>query len=192
MYNIINAEELLDLNNKIIQDEKPDRPTIENKTKELYYGGSKGQTQIHTHTEAPAPQNQCNINQKNQNIFIMILFIIAIIYVIYKLLKATGKSKSTKLMNIKFMDFTKNHDIIKLLIGLMILNHVRLLSTSLINNLIIPLIEPIIPFLECNFMIKLNNSEIEIGKFMTDVLVFILNIFILYIIYIILHSILLK
>jgi large-conductance mechanosensitive channel len=188
MYNIINAEELLDLNNRIIQDEKQDKPTIENKTKELYYGGSKGQT----HTEAPASQNQCNINQKNQNIFIMILFIIAIIYVIYKLLKATGKSKSTKLMNIKFMDFTKNHDIIKLLIGLMILNHVRLLSTSLINNLIIPLIEPIIPFLECNFMIKLNNSEIEIGKFMTDVLVFILNIFILYIIYIILHSILLK
>ena len=171
MYNIIKADELLDLNNKVILDEKTDRP-IENKTKELYYGGTK----------------ECNINQKNQNVFIIILVILLTIYLIYKISIIKGK----KVLNIKFMDFTKNHDIIKLLFGLMILNHVRLLSTSLINNMIIPLIEPIIPFLECNFSIKLNDNNIEIGKFLTDVLVFILNIFILYIIYIILHSLIIK
>lgn len=157
--NLIKAEEVLEINNKLSGND-------ENKAKMMYYGGSR----------------QCSTKENNHNIIGIILFICLISYIIYRLLNNKNK------FNFKFLSFTKNHDIIKLLIGLLLLNHVRLLSSSLINNLVLPLIEPIIPFLECNFTIKYYNTYLEIGKFMTDILVFLLNIFILYVIYIILHT----
>lgn len=159
MYNIITAEEMLDINNKI------QAPKQQENLNKIYYGGGR----------------ECSNKQNNINLFYVFIIILLIVYLVYKFVN--------KKINIKFLDFTKNHDIIKLLFGLLILNNVRLLSTSLIDNLIFPLIEPIIPFLECNFIIKYYNNNIEIGKFLTDLLVFIINIFILYIIYIIIHNI---
>ena len=171
MYNKFTLDEALILNSKEPpqqdnKDKDKDKPD-ENKTKLMYYGGGR-------------IKSTCSNEYKNQNIFGIIIIISITIFLIFKL----SKSK----FDINFIQFTKNHEIVKLLIGLLLLNHVRLLSTSLINTIILPLIQPIIPFLECSFNINYYNNVIEIGKFMTDLLVFILNIIILYILYIILNN----
>lgn len=168
MYNKITIDELLELNNKDINPQSAPK-TEENKTKEMYYGGSR----------------VCKQSDNEQNLIGIGLIIIIIFFIIYKL----SKNLKTTKTEINFFSFAKNHDIIKLLIGILLLNHVRLLSTSLINTIIIPLLEPIIPFLECNLNIKYYNNEIAIGKFLTDLLVFILNIIILYILYILLNNV---
>jgi len=173
MYNKLTIDELLDINNKDqpIINNKPNQPNQqeENKTKLMYYGGGK----------------VCKRKDNEQNIIGIILIILIIIFIIYKL----SKNLKNNTKDINFFNFTKNHDIIKLLIGLLLINHVRLLSTSLINTIILPILEPIIPLLECNLNIKYYDTTIELGKFMTDLLVFILNIIILYILYILLNNI---
>lgn len=81
--------------------------------------------------------------------------------------------------------FTQNNDITKLLIGLLLLYNIKNLSTSIIDNIIYPILKPFLPYLSCNIDINLGKFNIKLGKFITDLVIFSLNILILYVIYII-------
>jgi hypothetical protein len=123
------------------------------------------------------------LNEKhfsNYTGLILVMFII-IGLIIYK-----KKARFTRKNSVK--TFLQNHDIVKLIIGLLLLNHVRELSNSMVHNLIHPLIDPLIPFIQCTFSIKYLDSHIEIGNFITDILIFSINVAILYILYLILIS----
>lgn len=82
--------------------------------------------------------------------------------------------------------FTKNHEIGKLLIGLMLLNNVRSISNSLVNNLILPIVEPLLPFLLCRLNIYYGPFKLEFGEFVSDLIVFTINLFIIYVVFVVL------
>lgn len=82
-------------------------------------------------------------------------------------------------------DFMKSQEIFKLFIGLMLLSHVKTLSNSLIANIVLPFIRPFLPFFSCNLKIKLGLFCLNIGAFISDLLVFLVNIYIIYFMFVI-------
>ena len=110
-----------------------------------------------------------------RNFILIIIMLSIIILVSYKII--INKKK------VKLVDFARNHDIAKLLIGLLLLNHVKQLSSSLVNNIILPFIEPILPYIQCNISFNYKDGVIELGQFITDIIVFSINLIILYILY---------
>lgn len=115
------------------------------------------------------------------NIFANILgttgFIAIFIFIVYRLLSSgTG--------SYHIIDFTKNLEISKMFIGLLLLTNIKNLSNSLIANIILPIIQPILPLLSCSMRLELGLFSIEVGNFVSDVLVFAINMYITYLIFI--------
>jgi len=110
----------------------------------------------------------------------LLIFGAICMFVVYRLGTRTPKNSSAKS---GLLDFTKNHEIGKLLIGLMLLTNVKNLSTSLVNNIILPIIEPILPFLLCGLRIKYGDKYIQLGEVISDLLVFTINLVIIYFLY---------
>ena len=77
MYNKITIDELLELNNKDINPQSAPK-TEENKTKEMYYGGSR----------------VCKQSDNEQNLIGIGLIIIIIFFIIYKLSKNLKTTKT--------------------------------------------------------------------------------------------------
>ena len=128
----------------------------------------------------------CTNRPKNEQYFSNYLGLILVVIIFFGIIYF--KKRAKRVSNPSVKTFLKNHDIVKLIIGLLLLNHVRELSNSMVHNLIHPLIDPILPFIQCTFSIKYMDSHIEIGNFITDILIFIINIAILYILYLIMIS----
>lgn len=99
-------------------------------------------------------------------------------YVVYKFVTSNNR--------IKLVDFTANHEIGKLLIGLMLLSNVKNMSNSLINNIILPIVEPLLPFLLCQLNIYYGPFKIEFGEFISDMMVFTINLAIIYVVFVVL------
>ena len=144
------ADFMMDINNRLPSDKE------ENKTKFMYSCARKAD-----HEASPI-----------QNAVGLILFGGLCIYVIMKLVNNKRKHK--------LLDFTKNQEISKLLIGLLLLTNVKNLSNSLVNNIILPIVEPALPFLLCGLKISYGNMNIELGKLISDLLVFTINLSIIY------------
>lgn len=111
------------------------------------------------------------------NIVGVLIIITGCIYIIFKI--TNGNS-------IRLVDFTKNHEIGKLLVGLMLLSNVKNLSNSLTSNVILPLVEPVLPFLLCKLNITVGPVKLEFGDFVSDLIVFTINLFIIYFVFVIL------
>jgi large-conductance mechanosensitive channel len=123
-----------------------------------------------------SPDIICDKKQNITNFFAMIIVVFIIIYLLNKLI-------TTKTHN--FTSFIHNHDLIKLLIGLLLLGHVKYFINSLIKNIIMPILSPILPYVHCSMTLNFMNIDIEIGNFISDSLIFMINIIIIYFIYII-------
>jgi hypothetical protein len=102
------------------------------------------------------------------------------VYIVYKFTNTSGYSK------LKLFDFAKNHEINKLLIGMMLLGNVKNVSNSLINNIILPIVEPLLPFLLCKLNIYYGPFKVEFGEFISDIIVFTINLIIIYGIFLVL------
>ena len=83
----------------------------------------------------------------------------------------------------KILNFAKNQQLTKMFIGLIILSNLKNLSNSFINNIILPVLEPLLPFLECSFRLKIGPFDINFGNFASDMLIFVFNIYAIYLIY---------
>lgn len=82
------------------------------------------------------------------------------------------------------LDFTKNLEVSKMFVGLLLLTNIKNLSNSLISNIILPILEPILPLISCSMRLDLGLFSLEVGNFVSDVLVFAINIYIIYFIFI--------
>jgi hypothetical protein len=76
----------------------------------------------------------------------------------------------------QIMKFAREQEVFKMFFGLLLLTHVKTLSNSLIANIVLPIIKPILPLISCNLKIKLGLFKIGIGEFISDLIVFMVNI----------------
>jgi len=84
-------------------------------------------------------------------------------------------------------DFAASNEIFKMFITILLLINIKTLSDSFVFHIILPIIKPILPFLACNLKLKLGLFEIKLGEFISDVLVFLINLYAIYIMYIVTH-----
>ena len=102
--------------------------------------------------------------------------IATIIYLFYRLIRINGKS------GFKLASFAQDQNVTKMFVGLLILSNLKNLSNSLINNIIIPLLDPFMPFLVCHLRLKVGPFDINFGNFASDIMIFGFNIVAIYII----------
>lgn len=80
----------------------------------------------------------------------------------------------------EIITFANDYDIFKMFIGLLLLTNIKTLSNSLIANIILPIVKPVLPLLTCNLRIKFGLFSINMGEFISDILVFGINLYIIY------------
>lgn len=83
----------------------------------------------------------------------------------------------------KVLEFTQNQEVLKMFISLLLLTNIKTLSNSMITNIILPLVRPILPFLSCRLKIKIGLFEMNIGEFVSDILVFGVNMYFIYFVF---------
>jgi hypothetical protein len=115
--------------------------------------------------------------------FIGILAIIALIsFSIYKI-----STKKAVISVGHVFDFAASNEIFKMFISILLLTNIKTLSDSFVYHIILPVIKPILPFLACNLKLKLGLFTISLGEFISDVLVFLINLYAIYIMYVVTH-----
>lgn len=123
-------------------------------------------------TEMYSCGHECKDATVTSNVLGVIVSIALISYIIYSFMGL----KNTAGM----LSFTSEHEISKMFIGLMLLTHIKTLSNSLIANVMLPIVKPLLPLLCCNLHINIGLFEINIGEFISDVIVFMMNIYVIY------------
>lgn len=96
-------------------------------------------------------------------------------YLIYRYMNKPGGAGWDKMIA-----FASEQEVFKMFIGLLLLTNIKTLSNSLIANIILPVIKPILPLLSCNLRIKVGLFDISVGEFISDLLVFSMNLYIIY------------
>ena len=85
-------------------------------------------------------------------------------------------------METRFLDFLKDKNIRATLVSLLIAVNTQNLSKSIVYNIIMPILDPILPFLAIDYTIRFKSWEIPVGRFVTDFLVFLINVYLIYLI----------
>jgi hypothetical protein len=142
-------------------------------------GPSKHDTSI---KEMYSCTHSCKSASTASNLVGMLVTISIISYLIFRFM---NKPQSTSLSNI--ISFAGDHEIFKMFIGLLLLTNIKTLSNSLIANVILPIIKPVLPLLTCNLRIKLGLFCINIGEFISDLLVFGINLYIIYFLFAVIY-----
>jgi hypothetical protein len=104
----------------------------------------------------------------------MSITIFVIVFVFYKLFS---------IKRIPMVSFIKDQQLVKMFFGLILLSNLKNLSTSFINNIVVPILDPILPFLSCKFKLNVGPFNIDFGNFASDLLIFGFNIYFVYFIY---------
>lgn len=115
---------------------------------------------------------------KLSNILGMVVIITLMSFLVYRFI-----SRPDKVSVSKVLDFATENDVFKMFISLLLLTNIKTLSNSLISNIILPLVKPVLPFLTCSLRVKIGLFDLNIGEFVSDVLVFALNIYIIYFVF---------
>lgn len=144
---------LADLN---VKDPFPSSATQSDCIKEMYSCGHK-----------------CKDASTASNVLGVVVTIVVLSFVVYRYMNKPVVSSDL----IAFMD---QHEIFKMLIGLLLLSNIRTLSNSLVANIVLPIIKPVLPLISCNLKIKFGLFEIGIGEFISDLLIFLINIYIIF------------
>jgi hypothetical protein len=118
--------------------------------------------------------HSCKSASVASNVVGVVLTLSIIGYLIYRYMNRPKSGRSGLLA------FTNGQDVFKIFIGLLMLVNIKTLSNSLIANIISPLVKPILPLLSCNLRIKVGLFDIGAGEFMSDLLVFSLNLYVIY------------
>jgi hypothetical protein len=112
------------------------------------------------------------------NVIGMIVIISLLAFVAYRLFQRPDSISLDKLIA-----FVTEQDVHKLFVSLLMLTHIKTLTTSLTTNIVSPMIKPILPLLTCNLKLKLGLFELLLGDFISDIIVFAVNLSIIYIIF---------
>jgi len=119
--------------------------------------------------------HSCKSATTASNVTGVILTLVLISYVIYRYMNKPGESGVNKIIS-----FANDQEIVKMFIGLLLLTNIKTLSNSLIANIILPIVKPVLPLLTCNLRIKVGLFDIRVGEFISDILVFSMNLYIIY------------
>ena len=109
------------------------------------------------------------------------LVLIGVIYLMYRIVGAFMSIEFSDLSTDKFLGFLDRKNILSIMIGLMIAGNARDLIKSLTNNFIMPLLEPILPFIKLQYKVQIGPFKFEIGRLVSDIIMFLINIYIIYI-----------
>ena len=127
----------------------------------------------------------CGRERKSTLISNLMGFITIVTVVIFVIYRFINKPEALNLS--KLIVFATEHEMFKMFIGLLLLTNIKTLSNSLIANIILPLIKPLLPFLSCNLKITIGLFSINIGDFISDIIIFMLNIYIIYMLFAIVY-----
>jgi hypothetical protein len=116
------------------------------------------------------------------NLIGLAIIILLSSFLIHRFLNRPGQLSISKLM-----DFSSSNDVFKMFISLLLLTNIKTLSNSLIANIILPMLRPILPLLSCNLKIKVGLFSMNVGDFISDVVVFGLNLYIIYFLFAIIY-----
>ena len=119
--------------------------------------------------------HECKDATVTSNVLGMMVSISLVSYLVYRFINKSNVSGISKLL-----DFATEQEIFKMFIGLLLLTNIKTLSNSLIANIILPIIKPILPLLSCNLRIKIGLFAVNIGEFISDLIVFSMNLYIIY------------
>lgn len=119
--------------------------------------------------------HSCKSASVASNVIGVVMSLLLISYIVYRYI-----NKSNEGGIIQLSTFANEQEIFKMFTGLLLLTNIKTLSNSLISNIILPIIKPILPLLSCNLHIKVGLFDISIGEFISDLLVFSLNLYIIY------------
>lgn len=100
-------------------------------------------------------------------------------YLVYRYINKSGSGLAT------LIAFSNEQEVFKMFIGLLLLTNIKTLSNSLIANIILPIIKPILPLLSCTLRIKVGLFDISVGEFVSDLLVFGMNLYIIHFLFLV-------
>lgn len=96
-------------------------------------------------------------------------------YIVYRYMNKSGISGLNKVIV-----FANEQEVFKMFISLLLLTNIKTLSNSMIANIILPVVKPVLPLLSCDLRIKVGLFDIGVGEFISDLLVFGINLYITY------------
>lgn len=120
--------------------------------------------------------HSCKSASITSNVIGIILTLILVSFLVYRYINKPGGTVGLD----KIINFANEQEVFKMFIGLLLLTNIKTLSNSLIANIILPIIRPILPLLSCNLRIKVGLFDISVGEFISDLLVFSANLYIIY------------
>ena len=153
---------------KNLNDKEPDlggASKHDNCVKEMYSCGRES-------TTTPAISNAIG----------MVVIIVIVLGMAYRFI-----NKPATLTISRIFDFATDQEIFKMFISLLLLTNIKTLSNSLIANIILPVVRPILPFLSCNLKLKVGLFSLNIGEFISDLLVFSMNLYFIYFLFVIIY-----
>lgn len=112
----------------------------------------------------------------------VVAFLGGIIYLIYKVGHRFFNLKFNELNFSQFVNFLETKNIIAMIIGMMVADNARDFVKSLTNNLILPLLAPILPFLERDYPVQIGPFIFDIGSLVSDLIMLLINLYIIYIV----------
>lgn len=113
----------------------------------------------------------------------LLVLVVIFSYIVFRLIQQPNILSITKMLS-----FTADQNILKMFVSLMLFSNIRTLSNSLINNVILPVIRPLLPILICNLKVKIGLFEINVGEFISDLLVFLINVYLVFVVYALMPS----
>lgn len=123
--------------------------------------------------------HSCKSASITSNVIGVILTLVLVSYITYRYINKPGASMGAGGLD-RIISFAGEQEVFKMFIGLLLLTNIKTLSSSLIANIILPIVQPILPLLSCNLRIKVGLFDICIGEFISDMLVFSINLYIIY------------
>ena len=126
--------------------------------------------------------HSCKDASITSNVLGMIVSITLVSFLVYRFINKPNVSGLSKILT-----FAADQEIFKMFIGLLLLTNIKTLSNSLIANVILPIIKPVLPLLSCNLRIKIGLFVINIGEFISDLIVFSMNLYIIYFMFAVLY-----
>lgn len=112
-----------------------------------------------------------------------IVILVILFFMVYRFIQSPDTINISNVLT-----FSKDQEVLKMLVGLLLLTNIKTLSNSLIANIILPIIKPILPILSCNLKIKIGLFDIKVGEFVSDVMVFGLNLYLIYFVFVVASS----
>jgi len=109
-------------------------------------------------------------------------FLLGIGYAVFRVLRSFYQMELKELTFNKFVAFLDGKNIISVIIGMMVAENARDFVKSLTNNLILPILKPIMPFLQTDYPVQIGPFVFDFGTLISDLMMFLINLYIIYVI----------